>query len=142
MLPTVSADASLYFVEFARCRTAGSGVTFWSHCRSGRFFRRCAGSDGGHLMATAKTKNSRARRPNLAAMPSAVAASPASPEPPTGAIAPNESAQRENARSLDERERLLKQIEQRDATLAVIASIQQGVAAAQSFDAIVERVGE
>jgi len=92
-------------------------------------------------MATAKTKNSRAR-PNVPAMPSAVAASPASSEPPTGAVARDEGAQPDNARSPDEREWLLKEIEQRDAALAVITGIQQAVAAAQSYDAIVERVGE
>ena len=48
----------------------------------------------------------------------------------------------ENARLFDETERLLKETEQRNAELAVINSIQQGVAAKLDFQAIVDLVGD
>src|SRR3569623_2019183 len=47
----------------------------------------------------------------------------------------------ENARLFDETQRLLKQTEQRNAELAVINSIQQGMAGALDFQGIVELVG-
>ncbi len=48
----------------------------------------------------------------------------------------------ENARLFDETQRLLKETEQRNAELAVINSIQQGMAAELNFQAIVDLVGE
>jgi GAF domain-containing protein/CheY-like chemotaxis protein len=48
----------------------------------------------------------------------------------------------ENARLFDETQRLLKETEARNAELAVINSIQNGVAASLNFDAIVELVGD
>ncbi|MGZ8260802.1 MAG: GAF domain-containing protein, partial [Caldimonas sp.] len=48
----------------------------------------------------------------------------------------------ENARLFDETQRLLKEAEQRNAGLAVITSIQQGIAGSLSFQSIVELVGE
>ena len=48
----------------------------------------------------------------------------------------------ENARLFDETQRLLKETEQRAAELAVINSIQQGVAAKLDFQAIVDLVGD
>ena len=48
----------------------------------------------------------------------------------------------ENARLFDETQRLLKETEQRDAELAVINSIQQGIAAELDFQAIVDLVGD
>ncbi len=48
----------------------------------------------------------------------------------------------ENARLFDETQRLLKETEQRNAELAVINSIQQGVGAELDFQAIVELVGD
>ncbi len=48
----------------------------------------------------------------------------------------------ENARLFDETQRLLKETEQRAAELAVINSIQQGVAAELEFQAIVDLVGD
>ncbi|HJU23813.1 MAG TPA: GAF domain-containing protein [Casimicrobiaceae bacterium] len=48
----------------------------------------------------------------------------------------------ENARLFDESQRLLKETEQRNAELAVINSIQQGVAAKLDFQAIVDLVGD
>ena len=48
----------------------------------------------------------------------------------------------ENARLFDETQRLLKETEQRNAELAVINSIQQGIARSLSFQAIVELVGD
>ena len=48
----------------------------------------------------------------------------------------------ENARLFDETQRLLKETEQRDAELAVINSIQQGMAAELDFQAIVDLVGD
>ena len=48
----------------------------------------------------------------------------------------------ENARLFDETQRLLKETEQRNAELAVINSIQQGVAAKLDFQAIVDLVGD
>ncbi|MBN8506625.1 MAG: GAF domain-containing protein [Burkholderiales bacterium] len=47
----------------------------------------------------------------------------------------------ENARLFDETQRLLKETEQRNAELAVINSIQQGIAGSLDFHAIVELVG-
>jgi GAF domain-containing protein/CheY-like chemotaxis protein len=48
----------------------------------------------------------------------------------------------ENARLFDETERLLKETEQRAAEMAVINSIQQGIAAELDFQAIVDLVGD
>ncbi|MEO6928105.1 MAG: GAF domain-containing protein, partial [Casimicrobiaceae bacterium] len=48
----------------------------------------------------------------------------------------------ENARLFDETQRLLKETEQRAAELAVINSIQEGVAAELNFQAIVDLVGD
>ncbi len=48
----------------------------------------------------------------------------------------------ENARLFDETQRLLKETEQRNAELAVISSIQQGMAAVLDFQAIVNVVGD
>jgi hypothetical protein len=48
----------------------------------------------------------------------------------------------ENARLFDETQHLLKETEQRNAELAVINSIQQGIAGSLSFQAIVELVGD
>ena len=48
----------------------------------------------------------------------------------------------ENARLFDETQRLLKETEQRNAELAVISSVQQGVAAVLDFQSIVNVVGE
>ena len=48
----------------------------------------------------------------------------------------------ENARLFDETQRLLKETEQRSAELAVINSIQQGMAAELDFQAIVDLVGD
>ena len=48
----------------------------------------------------------------------------------------------ENARLFDETQRLLKETEQRNAELAVINSIQQGIAAELDFQAIVDLVGD
>ena len=48
----------------------------------------------------------------------------------------------ENARLFAETQRLLKETEQRNAELAVINSIQQGIAGSLSFQAIVELVGD
>ena len=48
----------------------------------------------------------------------------------------------ENARLFDETQRLLKETAQRNAELAVVNSIQQGIAGSLSFHAIVELVGE
>jgi signal transduction histidine kinase/CheY-like chemotaxis protein len=53
-----------------------------------------------------------------------------------------EAALRENARLFDETQRLLKETEQRNAELAVINSIQQGVGAELNFQAIVDLVGD
>src|SRR5437868_10016686 len=48
----------------------------------------------------------------------------------------------ENARLFDETQRLLKETEQRNAELAIINSIQQGLAAELNFQAIVDLVGD
>src|SRR5205807_6871376 len=48
----------------------------------------------------------------------------------------------ENARLFDETQRLLKETEQRAAELAIIDSIQQGLAAELDFQAIVDLVGD
>ena len=48
----------------------------------------------------------------------------------------------ENARLFDETQRLLKETEQRAAELAVINSIQQGLAAELDFQAIIDLVGD
>jgi hypothetical protein len=48
----------------------------------------------------------------------------------------------ENARLFDETQRLLKETEQRNAELAIIHSIQQGMSATLDFRAIVDLVGD
>src|SRR5262245_29524795 len=48
----------------------------------------------------------------------------------------------ENARNLAETQRLLKETEQRNAELAVINSIQQGVAGSLDFQGIIDLVGD
>src|SRR5207253_3667604 len=48
----------------------------------------------------------------------------------------------ENARLFDETQRLLKETEQRAAELAVINSIQEGMAAELDFQAIIDLVGD
>ena len=48
----------------------------------------------------------------------------------------------ENARLFDETQRLLKETEQRNAELAVINSIQEGMAAELDFQAIIDLVGD
>src|SRR6202008_1032593 len=48
----------------------------------------------------------------------------------------------ENARLFDETQRLLKETEQRNAELAIINSIQQGLAAELHFQAVVNLVGD
>ena len=48
----------------------------------------------------------------------------------------------ENARLFDETQRLLKETERRSSELAVINSIQQGMAAELNFQAIVDLVGD
>ncbi len=48
----------------------------------------------------------------------------------------------ENARLFDETQRLLKETEQRNAELAVIASVQQGIAAELDLQAIIDLVGD
>ena len=48
----------------------------------------------------------------------------------------------ENARLFDETQRLLKETEQRNAEMAVINSIQQGIAGELSFQAIIDMVGD
>jgi|GEM_PF-181361 len=57
-------------------------------------------------------------------------------------IAGSLGASLENARLFDETQRLLKETEQRNAELAVINSIQQGLAAELNFQAIVDLVGD
>ncbi|CAN5395536.1 hypothetical protein BH10PSE17_BH10PSE17_09900 [soil metagenome] len=57
-------------------------------------------------------------------------------------LASSMSVALENARLFDETQRLLKETEERNAELAVINSIQQGVGAALDFQAIVEMVGD
>ncbi len=57
-------------------------------------------------------------------------------------IAASMSVALENARLFDETQRLLKETEQRNAELAVINRIQQGVAAELDFQAIVDLVGD
>ena len=57
-------------------------------------------------------------------------------------IAASMSVALENARLFDETQRLLKETEQRNAELAVINSIQQGVGAELNFQAIVDLVGD
>ena len=57
-------------------------------------------------------------------------------------IAASLGAALENARLFDETQRLLKETEQRNAELAVINSIQQGVGAELNFQAIVDLVGD
>ena len=57
-------------------------------------------------------------------------------------LAASMSAALENARLFDETQRLLKETEARNAELAVINSIQQGVTASLEFDAIVDLVGD
>src|SRR5438874_7793963 len=48
----------------------------------------------------------------------------------------------ENARLFDETQRLLKETEQRNAELAVINSIQQGMSSKLDFQAIIDLVGD
>ena len=57
-------------------------------------------------------------------------------------IAASMSVALENARLFDETQRLLKETEQRNAELAVINSIQQGMAGQLDFQAIVDLVGD
>ncbi len=57
-------------------------------------------------------------------------------------LAASTSAALENARLFDETQRLLKETEQRAAELAVINSIQEGMAAELDFQAIVDLVGD
>ena len=57
-------------------------------------------------------------------------------------VAASMSVALENARLFDETQRLLKETEQRAAELAVINSIQQGMAAELDFQAIVDLVGD
>ncbi len=57
-------------------------------------------------------------------------------------LAASMSVALENARLFDETQRLLKETEQRNAELAVINGIQQGIAGSLDFDAIVGLVGE
>ena len=57
-------------------------------------------------------------------------------------VASSMGAALENARLFDETQRLLKETEQRAAELAVINSIQQGLAAELDFQAIVDLVGD
>jgi GAF domain-containing protein len=57
-------------------------------------------------------------------------------------IAASMSVALENARLFDETQRLLKEKEQRSSELAVINSIQQGMAAEMNFQAIVDLVGD
>ncbi|MDE2004295.1 MAG: GAF domain-containing protein, partial [Betaproteobacteria bacterium] len=57
-------------------------------------------------------------------------------------LAASMSAALENARLFDETQRLLKETEQRAAELAVINSIQEGMAAELDFQAIVDLVGD
>ena len=59
-----------------------------------------------------------------------------------GTVAGSLGAALENARLFDETQRLLKETEQRAAELAVINSIQQGVAAELDFQAIIDLVGD
>ncbi|MDP1171887.1 hypothetical protein Q6304_29540, partial [Klebsiella pneumoniae] len=56
-------------------------------------------------------------------------------------LAASTSVALENARLFDETQRLLKETEARNAELAVINEIQQGVAAQLDFDSIVQLVG-
>ena len=57
-------------------------------------------------------------------------------------LAASMSVALENARLFDETQRLLKETERRSAELAIINSIQQGIAGLLSFQTIVELVGE
>ncbi len=57
-------------------------------------------------------------------------------------VANSMSVALENARLFDETQRLLKETEQRAAELAVINSIQQGLAAEMNFQAIIDLVGD
>ena len=59
-----------------------------------------------------------------------------------GTVASSMGIALENARLFDETERLLKETEQRNAELAVINSIQQGISAKLEFQAIVDLVGD
>jgi GAF domain-containing protein/CheY-like chemotaxis protein len=59
-----------------------------------------------------------------------------------GTVAASMGVALENARLFDETQRLLKETEQRNAELAVINSIQQGMAAKLEFQAIVDLVGD
>ena len=57
-------------------------------------------------------------------------------------LAASMSVALENARLFDETQRLLKETERRAAELAVINSIQQGMAAKLDFQAIIDLVGD
>ena len=57
-------------------------------------------------------------------------------------IANSMSVSLENARLFDETQRLLKETEERNAELAVISAIQQGVGAEMNFQAIIDLVGD
>ena len=59
-----------------------------------------------------------------------------------GTVAASMGVALENARLFDETQRLLKETEQRAAEMAVINSIQQGMAAELNFQAIVDLVGD
>ncbi|HEY1328372.1 MAG TPA: GAF domain-containing protein [Casimicrobiaceae bacterium] len=59
-----------------------------------------------------------------------------------GTVAASMGAALDNARLFDETQRLLKETEQRNAELAVINSIQQGVAKELDFQAIIDLVGD
>ena len=59
-----------------------------------------------------------------------------------GTVAASMGTALENARLFDETQRLLKQTERRSSELALINSIQQGMAGEMSFQAIVELVGD
>ncbi|MEP7057038.1 MAG: GAF domain-containing protein, partial [Caldimonas sp.] len=59
-----------------------------------------------------------------------------------GTVAASMGVALENARLFDETQRLLKETEQRNAELAVINRIQQGMAASLDFDAIIDLVGD
>ena len=59
-----------------------------------------------------------------------------------GTVAASMGVALENARLFDETQRLLKETEQRNAELAVINSIQEGMAAELDFQAIIDLVGD
>ena len=59
-----------------------------------------------------------------------------------GTVAASMGVALENARLFDETQRLLKETEQRNAELAVINSIQQGMSGSLDFEGIIEMVGD